>query len=388
LEAEIAGCQDRAVTTVVTVASLLTGLRQGIVDFFQEFGPDNIFVARVSGDPSGQQARPKELRRKPLSPDYAEYLKGLVRSIEDVAVSLYIIPQAGNVLTVKVPGYQSDNLFVMGATRSLYDISPRDLQAGRIFTPAKGGFFGENGLDRQIVIPLETARIRYPQSVNFFLTAKARPGQRAGAIEEIRGALRKVRHTPRNREDDFTISTADSIIENFDKITGMIVPISMAISALGLLVVGGIGVMNIMLVSVTERTREIGVRKAAGARRRDIVLQFLSEAVALTGAGGLIGIVFSVLVTLLVSAIFPSLRCQVPGWAVATAFSVSVAVGLFFGVRSQESLSSPIRPLSSSKCICCTTPRRARHWPRCRAHCSRTATASRGSHCRKWWTRS
>jgi putative ABC transport system permease protein len=150
-------------------------------------------------------------------------------------------------------------------------------------------------------------------------------------MEEIRGALRKVRHTPRNLEDDFTISTADSIIENFDKITGMIVLISMAISALGLLV-GGIGVMNIMLVSVTERTREIGVRKAIGARRRDIVLQFLTEAVTLTGAGGVIGIVFSVLVTLLVSAIFPSLRCKVPGWAVATAFSVSVAVGLFFGV--------------------------------------------------------
>jgi len=88
-----------------------------------------------------------------------------------------------------------------------------------------------------------------------------------------------VRHTPRYAEDDFTISTADSIIENFDKITGMIVLISMAISALGLLV-GGIGVMNIMLVSVTEWTREIGVRKAIGARRRDIVLQFLSEAVS------------------------------------------------------------------------------------------------------------
>jgi len=365
------------ITTVVTVASLLTGLRQGIVDFFQEFGPDNIFIARVSGDPSGQGARPKELKRKPLRPDYAEYLKSLVRSISDVGVSLFIIPQAGNILSVKVPGYESDNLSIVGASRNSYDISPRNLQAGRIFTreeemrgqrvcmigsalgealfpagdgigraifldgseftvvgifeAAKGGFFGENGLDRQIVIPLETARIRYPQSNNFFLTAKALPGQRAGAIEEIRGVLRKLRHTPRGEDDDFTVSTADSIIENFDKITGMIVLISMAISALGLLV-GGIGVMNIMLVSVTERTREIGVRKAIGARRRDIVLQFLSEAVALTGAGGLIGILFSILVTLLVSAIFPSLRCKVPAWAVVTAFTVSVVVGLFFGV--------------------------------------------------------
>jgi putative ABC transport system permease protein len=154
---------------------------------------------------------------------------------------------------------------------------------------------------------------------------------RADAIEEIRGSLRKLRHTARKEDDDFTLSTADSIIENFDRITGMIVMISIAISALGLLV-GGIGVMNIMLVSVTERTREIGVRKAIGARRRDIVLQFLGEAVALTGAGGVIGIVFSILVTLLLSVVFPSLRSQVPGWAVATGFTVSVMVGVFFGV--------------------------------------------------------
>jgi putative ABC transport system permease protein len=116
-----------------------------------------------------------------------------------------------------------------------------------------------------------------------------------------------------------------------DSVLGVIAAVVVPITSISL-VVGGIGVMNIMLVSVTERTREIGVRKAIGARRRDMVLQFLSEAVALTGAGGLIGIVFSVLVTLLVSAIFPSLRCKVPGWAVITAFSVSVAVGLFFGV--------------------------------------------------------
>ena len=365
------------ITTVVTVASLLTGLRQGIVDFFQEFGPDNIFVARVSGDPSGQQARPKELKRRPIRPEYGPYLKSVVRSVDDVGISLFILPLPGSVPIAKVPGYESDNFFIAGATPNLYEISPRELQEGRIFSteeagrgqrvallgsgiaealfpagdglgrtlsvdngeytvvgifaPAKGGFFGENGLDRQIVIPLETARLRYPQSQNFFLTAKAHHGLRADAIEEIRGALRKLRHTPRNEDDDFTISTADSIIENFDRITGMIVLISIAISGLGLLV-GGIGVMNIMLVSVTERTREIGVRKAIGARRRDIVLQFLSEAVTLTGAGGLIGIVFSILVTLLLSVLFPSLRSQVPAWAVVTGFSVSVAVGVFFGV--------------------------------------------------------
>ena len=365
------------ITTVVTVASLLTGLRKGIVDFFQEFGPDNIFIAKVSGDPSGGGARPKELKRKPIRAEYGDYLKTVVRSIDDVGVSIFINPSAGNFFSAKVPGFESDNMSLAGVSANTYIITPRELRQGRLFTPeeaqrgqrmailgssiadalfptgdgvgravqidgaeyrvagvfapAKGGFFGENGLDRQIIIPLETARLRYPQAENFFLTAKARSGFREDAIEEIRAALRKLRRTPAKDEDDFSISTADSIIQNFDKITGMIVLISISISGLGLLV-GGIGVMNIMLVSVTERTREIGVRKAVGARRRDIVLQFLSEAVALTGVGGTLGIVFSILVTLLVSVLFPSLRAQVPGWAVATGFCVSVAIGVFFGV--------------------------------------------------------
>ena len=92
------------ITTVVTVASLLTGLRKGIVDFFEEFGPDNIFIAKVSGDPSGNGARPKELKRKPIRPEYAEYLKNTVRSIQDVAVTVFINPPRGSYFTAKVPG--------------------------------------------------------------------------------------------------------------------------------------------------------------------------------------------------------------------------------------------------------------------------------------------
>src|SRR5437016_14289928 len=111
----------------------------------------------------------------------------------------------------------------------------------------------------------------------------------------------------------------------------MIGLVAIAISALGLLV-GGIGVMNIMLVSVTERTREIGVRKALGARRLDIVGQFLAEAMALTGIGGLLGIGTAVAITMLIGALVPALPSSVPSWAVIAAFTVSVAVGLFFGV--------------------------------------------------------
>jgi len=365
------------ITTVVTVSSLLTGLRKGIVVFFEEFGPSNIFLNQYGGDPN-QPPSPKEARRKPITPEYADIIKRLVPSIEEVRVQLYIPPFVGkDPLVAKVPGFESDNVAMAGYSASSYVTQPRDLKAGRVFTaeedaraakvcllgatiaealfpdgqalgktvtvgggeytvigvfePAKGGFFGENGLDRQITIPLETARLRYPQLDRFYIIAKAREGQRDDALEEIRGLMRRLRKTPRGVEDDFALTTPDQIIKRFDQITGMIVLVSIAISGLGLLV-GGIGVMNIMLVSVTERTREIGVRKALGARRGDIVTQFLMEAVTLTGLGGTIGIVFSVLVTLLVSFLVPSLPSEVPSWAILTGFGVSVAVGLFFGV--------------------------------------------------------
>jgi putative ABC transport system permease protein len=365
------------ITTVVVVAALLTGLRKGVVDFFQEFGPDNIFLARLSGDPSGRFAPPKEQKRKQIQAEYADLIRRLCPAVEDVSVSLFAPNTPGRVPTVKVPGFENDNFQLTGYSASVHRVQPRELLKGRVFgededqraakvailgssladalfpdgqsvgrqinadgaeytvigvfAPAKGGFFGENGLDRQIMIPLETMRLRYPSATNFLLTAKARPGQRAEAFEEVRSVLRKARRTPTGEDDDFALSTADQIIQNFDKITSMILLVSISLSALGLLV-GGIGVMNIMLVSVTERTREIGVRKAIGARRFDIVFQFLMEAVTLTGLGGLLGIAFAMGVTSLVSALVPSLPSSVPAWAITAGIGVSVAVGVFFGV--------------------------------------------------------
>jgi putative ABC transport system permease protein len=365
------------ITTVVTVSSLLTGLRNGIVVFFQELGPDNVFLSKTSGDPSNPFVPPKEMRRRPIRVEYADIIKRLCPSVEQTSISLFVPPvSGGKPLMAKVPGADSDQIGVVGDQTNAFTMIPRELAAGRLFTPeeerrgarvallgatiaetlfpdgqgvgrtvqvdgadytvlgvyakAKGGFFGQNGADLQVTLPFRTTQLRYPQLDRYVITSKARPGLHQQAFEEIQAIMRKVRRTPAADSDDFSLSTPDQIIKQFDSVTGLIVMVSIAISGLGLLV-GGIGVMNIMLVSVTERTREIGVRKAIGARKVDIVWQFLLEAMTLTGVGGGLGILFAILVTLLIGALVPSLPSQVPPWAVFTGFGVSVAIGLFFG---------------------------------------------------------
>jgi putative ABC transport system permease protein len=365
------------ITTVVSVSSLLTGVRKGIFTFFEEFGPDNIFMNRVSGDPNSP-GRLSERKRRPLRPEYAEAIKRLASSVEETAVQLYI-PSIVNdrPITARVRGFESTNVNLVGHSVTSFELQPRELAEGRLFTaaeaargdrvallgaslaqalfpggspvgetvtvdgaeyriigvfaPAKGGFFGENGLDFQISIPLRTAQLRYPQADRYIIVAKAAPGRREDAFEEVRTITRRLRNVPPGAPDDFSLTTPDQIIARLDSITRMVYLATIALSALGLLV-GGIGVMNIMLVSVTERTREIGIRKAIGARRADIIFQFLMEAVSLTGVGGLLGIAVALLVTLLVGTLVPALPSEVPAWALAAGLLVSVAVGLFFGV--------------------------------------------------------
>ena len=148
------------------------------------------------------------------------------------------------------------------------------------------------------------------------------------AEDEVRQLLRRRRDVPYEKDDNFGISSPDAITEQFHQITGGIAILMFAISSVGLLI-GGIGVMNIMLVSVTERTREIGVRKAIGARRRDILRQFLIEAIALTGSGGLLGIFIGWVLSLLINMILP---VYVPTWAPVLGLGFSVFIGLVFGM--------------------------------------------------------
>ncbi len=163
------------------------------------------------------------------------------------------------------------------------------------------------------------------------MVIRGRSGQVSEALTQSEEILRRRRQVKFGDPNNFDIKTADKFIEQFDSITAMVGLIAIAISSLGLLV-GGIGVMNIMLVSVTERTKEIGVRKAIGARRRDIVRQFLFEAMMLTFLGGALGVLLAVGISQLLMLLIPSMPASIPTWAVVTGLTVSIGVGLIFGV--------------------------------------------------------
>jgi len=194
----------------------------------------------------------------------------------------------------------------------------------------KGTLMKDNSADKQVLVPYETYRRHHPADDEHFLGVQAYAGMKAEAEDEVRGILRRRRNVPYDKPDNFGISSAEQVADQFRQIMSMIALLIFVVSSIGLLV-GGVGVMNIMLMSVTERTREIGVRKAIGARKRDVIRQFLTEAVALTGAGGVIGIILGVLISLIIQKAmnFPSV---VPTWAIAAAVAVAMSVGLFFGI--------------------------------------------------------
>ena len=185
-----------------------------------------------------------------------------------------------------------------------------------------------NNENKIIALPYHTLRQYYPFVKDHFIMATAAPGQMNQAVEEMRDLLRRRRKVPFGANDNFGIQTSDEIIKQFSAITGGVFALMVAISSVGLLI-GGIGVMNIMLVSVTERTREIGIRKALGARKKDIITQFLIEAATLTGLGGVIGILTGVGLALLVRLFMPTF---IPLWAPLVGFFVSVGLGVGFGL--------------------------------------------------------
>jgi putative ABC transport system permease protein len=364
------------VAVVIVIASMLTGVRQSIVQVVEEFGTNNIYAFHLSTGPSLGPRDASERARKPLTAEDGDAIARQAPAVETVATDLFV-SWRDSTITYKGTNYRRGgvegvsanyaaatnisiaegrfitdaddqnrrNVMVIGVNvvdalfpgRENNIVGTEVKLGGRIFEiigvleKRKNAIFGENDEDNAIYIPFRTARQVSPGSEYLMIVVRARSGQLRQALDQVEDILRRRRGVRFDQPNNFDLGTADKMVEQFDSITGMIGLIAIAISSVGLLV-GGIGVMNIMLVSVTERTQEIGVRKAIGARRRDIVRQFLYEAMTLTFLGGIIGVVIAVGISKIVAWLLPSLPAAIPLWAVVSGLLVSIFVGLAFGV--------------------------------------------------------
>jgi putative ABC transport system permease protein len=193
------------------------------------------------------------------------------------------------------------------------------------------GLFGGMGVDQFACIPLSNFRKNHPEVREVFLMATVRDDADLGSVRnQTVEAMRRRRHVPHNAENDFDTADPDFFSNLWDQLTGAMTILTGAISSIGLLV-GGIGVMNIMLISVTERTGEIGIRKAIGARKSDIRAQFLLEAITLTGIGGVFGILAGAVIAFAVRMLVPSIPATLSLLWITLGVAMSVGVGLFFG---------------------------------------------------------
>jgi putative ABC transport system permease protein len=199
-----------------------------------------------------------------------------------------------------------------------------------VFEPDQG-LFSSFGVDQFACIPMSNFRKSFPEIRERFIAVAGKDEYTVDTMKgQVEEALRRKRHVPHDAENDFEITSPDFLTSLWNQLTGAMVLLTGIISAVGLLV-GGIGVMNIMLISVTERTSEIGVRKAVGARKADIRAQFLMEAITLSCVGGVIGILVGAGIAFLVRLTLPAIPAFVSPLWVALGFTISVGVGLFFG---------------------------------------------------------
>jgi putative ABC transport system permease protein len=195
----------------------------------------------------------------------------------------------------------------------------------------RGSFLGMDSFDNRVIIPIQQLLNGYWRDPDFTIEVKVRDlVHLEDAKEELQGLMRKIRHVAPGDTDDFTINQQEQFIKTFNKVTGTIATVGLLITSLSLFV-GGIGIMNIMFVSVAERTREIGVRKAIGARRRSILLQFLTEAALICLLGGLVGLGITYALTILASHFFPYFPVNMSLPVMGLAILVSVATGVTSG---------------------------------------------------------
>jgi putative ABC transport system permease protein len=362
------------VSVIMLVAALMTGVDRSVTEEMSQFGTDTAFISRFDQGPHNGR-RPKEERlRKPLTLEDGEAIQASCPAVKNTTVWIgnweqvhEVRTRDGSVTAIDFRGVfanyaqvyananvregrffseaenlHRDKVVVLGENvapvlfpgrspigNDLFIDGSAFLVIGVLQKP-KGGS-GTDDEDRRVLIPYYTFRKIYPAAYENSIRIQAfTPELLNQAVDQVTDVLRRRRNVHYGEKDNFAIQTAQQAMEQFHQIVGTVALASVVLSSIGLLI-GGVGVMNIMLVSVTERTREIGVRKAIGARRSDITWQFLLEAMTLTGIGGIIALVFvNGLVFIIRWA--ADWNAIVPAWAAAAGIVVSVSIGLIFGV--------------------------------------------------------
>ncbi len=366
------------VITVMLISSIISGINVAVEKQVESFGTRSIFLYKFNiGFSAGRRSR-EERMRKPLTVDDSNAIKNL----SSIETSVPFLDVSNNFWGSKIMvtgrnGKSSSSVSLQGTLPEIEKTTTEILMEGRWFSQNEsdekanvcligssvveayfpytdpigeeldiggspfrvigvlekreqlfGGGGGNNDQSNVIYMPLGSALKLKPNAEDLFILAVAREGMLDQAKDDVEDLLRVRRQVPFGQPNNFSMETAASIIEQFKSITAGVALAMVVISSIGLMI-GGIGVMNIMLVSVTERTREIGIRKAIGAKQGDILLQFLIEAATLTGFGGLVGLLIGWLLTLAVKLVLPS---YVPWWAPVAGFFASVGIGLVFGL--------------------------------------------------------
>jgi putative ABC transport system permease protein len=366
------------VTTVITISSVINGLNNRVSDFVSSLGSNVFWVFHLPV--IGVRPTLEQLARRKLTPDDVFALRSLPHVVAADGGYQHVKPQfrVGDV-AVKYNGKKVAGTILQGSTAEVAEVTDLTLSAGRIFTDdedqraahvvvighdtaeelfgtespigkevaIESGLYsvigvlekrkqpfggGKNPNDNMIYFPMGTFHNLHPEDKDLWVSVKYDdPKNKAIVEEEIRELLRIRRKVKVEADDDFEIFGPDSITKLWGQLTGGLVAFMIAVSSVGLMV-GGVGVMNIMLVSVTERTREIGVRKAIGATKRTILTQFTTEAVTLCAVGGVFGVIVGAVLTWIVYFLPIGLPATLSTVWVCIGFGVSCAIGLLFGI--------------------------------------------------------
>lgn len=370
------------VTSVISVAAIIEGLNGYIAGRVEDMGSRTYYVSRFSMSAGFGRVPENVRKRRYLEPSDAEFLRTAAPSLEVVSAlsGRPMGPADENALRPNEIRYGSEvveNVILRGVEPEIAAAIPLfSVQQGRLVSrfdlehsravvvigqaiaeslfprldpigrivrlngreyevigvfQEDPGLFGGPGVDQIAAIPLTTFQKHYPEVREYFIAFMiGRDVDQDAGMTEVIDAMRRRRKVAWNEENDFEIFSPDFLSDLWSQLTSALVILTSVISSIGLLV-GGIGVMNIMLISVTERTSEIGIRKAIGARQADIRAQFLMEAITLSATGGIIGILLGVGLSFLVRTLLPYVPASVSPLWVALGVTISLAVGLFFG---------------------------------------------------------